>query len=254
MKIQFLYHAEASAATGQLTLPYQELIQVPASASVPINGGHARATLENFDHRGIMSFRRADVHVVGSHSLKDHAHGTLSCVVVEGVNILGVVTCDRIVMRLTSKHPENGGEPCFVPLGSRFEGLRIAGHPFEISMATDLFTENCTWSKLTHAYEHNPAAHDEIAKLSMIEAHGSHLPEGHGSLGVTLARGLDKLPRGLERRDHGIYVQHFGTVYLAEYFVSRHAHRLLMLHVDLGCSIEGCGGIGSGQNNGQFYP
>ncbi len=254
MKIRFLYHADAAAATGYLTVPHQELIETPASASSPLLGGHATAHAENFSHRGIISFRKADVKVVGSYSAKDRAHGTLSSVAIEGVNILDVVTCDRIVLRLTSKHPEDGGEPSFIPLGSRFENLRIAGHPIEVDMATDLFTAHHTWSQITKAYEKDPAFHDEIARLSMIEAKGKRLPEGHGTVGLTLARNLDKLPPGLERRDHGIYVPHFGTVYLAEYFISRHAQRLLMLHVDLGCSVEGCGGIGCGQNNGQTYP
>ncbi len=254
MKLRFLYHAEAAAATGHFTLPHQELMEVPASVSVPLNGGRASATIENFSHRGIISFRRAEVHAVGSYSAKDGAHGTMSSVSVEGVNIMDVVTCDRVVLRLTSKHPDGGGEPSFNPLGSRFENLRIAGHPIEANMATDLFTQHHTWSKLSHAFEHDHAFHEDLAKLSMIEAHGKHLPEGHGTVGVTLVRNLDKLPRGLERRDHGIYVPHFGTVYLGEYFVSRHAQRLLMLHVDLGCAVEGCGGIGSGQNNGSTYP
>lgn len=254
MKIRFLYHAEASAATGNLTLPYQELIPVPASVSVPLNGGHATASAQNFDHRGILSFRHAEVHAIGSYSARDGAHGTLSSVCVEGVNIMNVVTCDRVVLRLTSKHPDGGGEPSFIPLGSRFENLRIAGHPIEVDMATDLFTELNTWSKLSHAYENDKAVHAEIGKLSMMKPSGKHLPVGHKALGVTLARNLDKLPRGLTRRDHGIYVPHFGTVYLGEYFISRAAQRLLMLHVDLGCAVEGCGGIGSGQNNGSDYP
>jgi hypothetical protein len=254
MKIRFLYHADAAATTGYITLPYQELIATPASASSPLLGGHATARAENFSHRGILSFRKAEVHVVGSYSQKDRAHETLCSVAIEGVNILDVVTCDRIVLRLTSKHPEEGGEPAFVPIGSRFENLRIAGHPFEVDIATDLFARHSSWTKLNHAYEHDEAFRSEVAELSMIHAEGKHLPLGHGTLGVTLARNLNKLPRGLERRDHGIYVPHFGTVYLAEYFISQHAQRLLMLHVDLGSSIEGCGGIGCGQNNGSTYP
>jgi hypothetical protein len=255
MKLSFLYHAEASAATGQLTLPYQEIIPVPASASLPLNGGHATATFENFNHRGIISFRRAEVHAFGAYSKKEGAHGAASTVCVEGVNILNVVTCDRVILRLAAKYPDGEAEPTFNPLGSHFDNLRIAGHPIETDMATDLFTANGTWSKLSHAWNHDQAFHDEIAALSMLPAAGKHLPEGkHGSIGVTLVRNLDKLPRGLERRDHGIYVPHFGTIYLAEYFVSRHAHQLLMLHVDLGCAVEGCGGIGSGQNNGSDFP
>jgi|HubBroStandDraft_2_1064218.scaffolds.fasta_scaffold439984_1 hypothetical protein len=254
MKSRFLYHADAAAATGYMTLPYQELIGVPASASVPLLGGHARASAENFNHRGIISFRKAEIHVVGSYSAEDRAHGTMSSVSIEGVNILDVVTCDRITLRLTSKYPDDGGETSFIPLGSGFENLRIAGHPMPVNLATDLFTTHSTWSSLTQAYERDAAVHDQLAGLSMIKTEGKHLPEGHGILGVTLARNLDRLPGGLERRDHGIYVPHFGTVYLAEYFISRHVQRLLMLHVDLGCSFEGVGGLGCGQNNGSTFP
>jgi hypothetical protein len=254
MKIRFLYHAEAAAATGQLTLPHQELIEVAASASVPINGGHGRATAEKFNHRDIISFDRAHVHVVGSYSEKDGAHGSLASATIEGVNILNMVTCDRIVLRLTSKHPEDGAEASFIPLGSRFENLRIAGHRIDVDLATDLFTHHSTWSKLTQAYQHDEHFRREISHLSMIPAHGSNLPASKGILGVTLARGLDKLPGGLIKVDHGIYVPHFGTVYLGEYFRSERSHRLLMLHVDLGCAVEGCGGIGSGQTNGEGYP
>lgn len=253
MKIRFLHHAEAAAATGQLTLPYQELVEVPASVSVPVNGGHARSVFENFNHRDIISFRRAEVHVVGSYSSKDGAHGSLASASIEGVNILNMVTCDRVIVRLTSKHPEDGSEASFIPLGSRFENLRIAGYPIEVEMATGLFTQHSTWSKLTHAFANDENFRAEISRLSMVPAHGNHLPQSHGTLGVTLARNIDKLPPGLTRNDHGIYVPHFGTVYLGEYFISQHSQRLLMLHVDLGCAIEGCGGIGSGQTNGTVF-
>ena len=52
----------------------------------------------------------------GQYSAKDGAHGTMSSVSVEGVNIMNVVTCDRVVLRLASKHPDGGGEPSFNPL------------------------------------------------------------------------------------------------------------------------------------------
>jgi len=252
MKIRFLYHAEAAAATGQFTLPHQELVEVPASASVPINGGHARSTAENFNHRGIISFRKADVNAVGSYSEKDGAHGSLASVCVEDVNILNVVTCDRIVLRLTSKHPEDGTEASFIPLGSHFVNLRIAGHPIEVDMATGLFTQHSTWSKLTQAYSNDEQFRTQMDKISVVPAHGHQLPASKGILGVALGR-VEKLPPGLSRNDHGIYVPHFGTVYLGEYFVGPHSHRLLMLHVDFGCSVEGCGGIGSGQTNGTVF-
>jgi hypothetical protein len=253
MKIRFLYHAEAAAAGGSITLPFQDTMEIQAAMSVPINGGHGSTRVENVRHRNILSFQSAETHVVGSYSDLDKAHGTLSSVIVEGVNILNVVTCDRIVLRLTSKHPDDRSEPSFVTLGSRFENLRIAGHLFEPDLATDFFTEHSTWGKLNDAYKKHANVRNEVKKLSMLPAEDG-FPASHGTLGCTLVRNLDKLPPGLSRKDHGIYVPHFGTVYLGEFFVAPRARRLLMLHVDLGCSVEGCYGIGSGGGNGDPWP
>src|SRR5579862_8678678 len=82
MKTRFLYHAEAVAATGRVTLPFHETMEIQASVALPINGGHGSARVEHFRHRDIFSFARAESQVVGSFSDLDRAHGTLSSVVV----------------------------------------------------------------------------------------------------------------------------------------------------------------------------
>ena len=249
------YHSEANVLTGFLTLPLNQKIQPQAYANLPGEGGYFDQRLENYKLGEVISIRSAYTQVAGNLDPKeDKGWSTLTTTVVEGFNVLDVLTADRIVGQIITEYPLVGYIPKISFLGTRFENLRIAGHPIEVDIATDLFTRHSTWSKLSHAYENDQAFRSEVGKLSMIQAKGKKLPEGHGTLGVTLARNLDKLPRGLERRDHGIYVPHFGTVYLAEYFISRHAQRLLMLHVDLGCAVEGRGGLGCGQNNGSTYP
>jgi hypothetical protein len=253
MEIRFLYHAEAVAATGHVTLPFRETMEIQGATALPINGGHGSVVVENFRHRNIFSFRRAESRVVGSLSDNDRAHGTLSSVTVEGLNILDVVTCDRLVARLTTKHPEDRSEASFIPLGSRFENLRIAGHPFDVDMATDLFTELSTWHKFHHAHK-DKKLKAEIHKLAMLPNENGGFSKSGEIFGCTLARNLDRLPPGLTRRGHGIYVPHFGTVYLGEFFISPNSRRLLMLHVDLGCSIEGCYGSGGAGGNGSFWP
>jgi hypothetical protein len=253
MKLRFLYHAEAVGATGSITLPFQETMEIQASVALPLNGGHGTSRVENFRHRHIFSFRSAEAQVVGSYSAKDQAHGTLSTVTVEELNILDVVTCDRLVARLTSKHSDDGADASFIPLGSRFENLRIAGHKIELDLATDLFTELSTWSKLSDGYAKDAKIRSELAGLSLSETKGKALPERKGIFGCTLARNLDKLPGNLTRNGHGIYVPHFGTVYLGEFFVSAVSRRLLMLHVDLGCSVEGCYGSGGTGGNGSIW-
>ena len=220
-----------------------------AATAVPILGGHASASVDHFRHRNYLSFDHAESHVVGSYSEKDKAHGTLSSTTIEGLNILDVVTCDRIVARITTKHPDQG-DSSFIPLGSRFENLRIAGHRIEVELATDLFAQHETWSKLTEAHAKDAGVRADLGKLALSRRGDGGFPESNGMMSCTLARPLEKLPGGLSRRGHGIYVPHFGTVYLGEYFVTPASHRLLMLHVDLGCSVEGCYGIGGSGGNG----
>src|SRR5277367_1748212 len=165
MKIKFLYHAEAVGATGYITLPVKETMEIQASVALPITGGHGSSRVENCRHRNYFSFRVAESHVAGSHTEKDHAYESLATTTIEGINILDVVTCDRVIARLTSKFPDDGSEPSFVPLGSRFENLRIAGHKVEVDMATDLFTEYHTWTKLTEAHSKDKAVRDDLRRL-----------------------------------------------------------------------------------------
>jgi hypothetical protein len=254
MKTQFLYHAEAVGASGYITLPFQETMELQAATALPINGGHGSSKVGRFSHRNIFSFESAESHVVGSFSANDNAHGTLSAVVIEGLNILDVVTCDKLVARLTSKHPHGSVEPEFMLHGSRFEGLRIAGHPIEAELATDFFSEFSTWTSLTEAHAKDQGVRGELEKLTLLPGENGAFPQARGTLGCTLARNLNNLPGGLRRNGHGIYVPHFGTVYLGEFFVSQNSRRLLMLHVDLGCSIEGCFGAGGGGGNGSPWP
>lgn len=255
MKIKFLYHGGAVGATGYLTLPVQETMEIQASVALPIIGGHGSARVENCRHRNYFSFCAAESHVVGSYSARDKAYGTLATTTVEGINIMDVVTCDRIVARLTVKYPEgDGSEPSFIPLGSRFENLRIAGHKIDVELATDLFAANQTWGKLTQAYASDKTFKAELQRLRPGAPNGKDFPGSKGMLFCTLARNLDKLPGGLTLNGHGIYVPHFGTVCLAEYFASPSAHRLLMLRVELGCSVEGGYGAGGADTNGGWPP
>src|SRR5579864_7788140 len=250
MKTNFLYHAEAVGASGHITLPFHETIEIQASAALPVRGGHGTARSENFKHRNILSFHHAESHVVGSHSDLDKAHGSLTAVVVEGLNVLDVVTCDRVVLRLTSKHDDGGDEPSFMLHGTHFVNLRIAGHAIDIRLATDLFGDLSTWTKLSAAYASNAATRAQLKGLTLLQREDDQLPESKGMLGFTLARIPDPLPGGLTRNGHGIYVPHFGTVYIGEMFISRAMRRVEMLHIDLGCSVEGCVGIGGGVGNG----
>ena len=132
--------------------------------------------------------------------------------------------------------------------------MRIAGHSIAIDLAVGLFSELSTWEKLNTAFEKDPVVRKEINALAMHPTEGDKLPVRNGMFACTLASFPEPLPRGITRKDHGIYVPHFGTIYAAEYYISATSRRLRMLHVDLGCSVEGCNGYGDSGSNGQGYP
>ena len=251
MQTRMLYHADAVGASGNLTLPVQESMPIQASVCLPVIGGHGAAEVNEFRYRNILYFSWAESTVVGSYSEKDKAHGSASTAIIEGLNIMDVVTCDRIVARVTTKHA--GDEPSIIPMGSLFENLRIAGYKIEPDLAIDTFTQHETWGQLNAAHANDSKVREQLNKQS-FHKQGNQLPTSKGMFGCTLVRDFGKLPAGLTERDGGIYVPHFGTVYLGEFYVTQYSRRLLMLHVDLGCSTEGCFGVGGGGGNGTPYP
>ena len=261
----FLYHAEAVGVSGHITLPVVDTVPLQASIASPLGEGSGKVCVENFKHLDYLRIDRIESPVVSSYSEKDGAYGTLASVAVEGLNNLNVVTCERMVNRLTSKHKLISKEKdkmrgteagSFLLHGTHFDGLRIAGHDIKIELAIGLFSELSTWKDLNHAYEKDPKIRKELDALSLHpkEGGGKKLPLHNGVFACTLATVVDRLPRGMERRDHGIYVPHFGTIYLAEYYISETTRRLRMLHVDLGCSVEGCNGYGDTGGGGTPMP
>jgi hypothetical protein len=251
----FLYHTEAVGASGHISLPVVDTMPLQASIASAIGASHGKARVENFKHLDYLKIGALESQVVSSFSERDQAHGTLASVVIEDLNNLNVVTCNRLVSRLTSKHPKGGALPGeFILHGTHFDGLKIGGHSIEIELAVGLFSELSTWDKLNRAYETDAGIRKELNDRALHPTGGDTLPVHNGVFACTLAHFPDKLPRGLTRKHHGIYVPHFGTIYAAEYYITATSRRLRMLHVDLGCSVEGCNGYGDSGANGSGLP
>lgn len=224
-----------------------------ASIASAIGAGFGKVRVDNFKHLDYLSIGSIESHVVSSYSEKDKAHGTLASVVIEDLNTLNVVRCDRLMTRLTSKHDKDA-QGSFILHGTHFEGLSIAGHEMKLELAVGLFSELSTWDKLNDAYENNAAIRKELNELALYPKKGNKLPVHDGVFACTLAHIPENLPRGMSRSGHGIYVPHFGTIYAAEYYITAKSRRLRMLHVDLGCAVEGCNGYGDTGANGQGLP
>lgn len=220
---RFLYHAQGIGLGGFLSSPADEALETQAAVSLPITGGYGRAASRDYSFHGFVSLREAHSYVSGKKS-RTGIHETLVTSVVEGLNILDVVTADRIVARLVSSSSGAIGEqPKIGTIGSYFVNLRIKGVPVNV----DLFDEP----------EPVKAAPPSDKKQSPMAC-------------LPMLRGL---PHGLQRYETGpnsLYIPEFGSIYLGELIVSQESKRLTMLRVELGCSAQGSVSSGTVEGDG----
>jgi len=134
------FHAEAHALTGKLELPFKE--EIKKQAFVKLEGhladlpdpekaqrSYFSQHAKNFRLEGIVSYATAHTQVSG-HESKKHpgASVTLATSVVEGLNVLNVVTADRVVAQISTTHLPDEHAPLVTFLGTHFENLRIFRH------------------------------------------------------------------------------------------------------------------------------
>ena len=99
MERTFLYHALATGVSGRITQPFQELLEVQAASALPSTGGYSASRVENFRYKELLSFRSAVTLTTGTFSERKRTYNTLGTVTVEGLNIHGAITADRVVAR-----------------------------------------------------------------------------------------------------------------------------------------------------------
>jgi hypothetical protein len=294
MSDHFIYHAFAIGVSGRITAPFDEIIPVQASSALPEGGGFGTSRVDDFNFRNILSFDAAYALVAGSDSPADNnsldgltelekekalqnpkgpAHDAVATVIVEGLNILGVVTADRIVARIASSHPFDTNQPgSITPIGSSFENLRIAGHKITLDLALDRFAKFDTAQSVRDAFKNNTDKfRDEFKRMSLIRAdvelpRGMHkyypwrrwdsdekIPEKNGIIACSLVRKIEGLGRELTPYGHVIAVPGFGVIRLAELKITDSARRITMLHIDLGSTPRGSMGVCGAEGNGDGY-
>jgi|HubBroStandDraft_2_1064218.scaffolds.fasta_scaffold00281_4 hypothetical protein len=251
------YHATAYALSGHLTRPENRLIEKQAASLLPSTGGDFGSRVENFRLSDLVSFEAGHSHVFGTERIDDKTiHATSAIAVVEGLNILDMITADRIVARLTSTG-ESGEEPHILLLGSRFENLRIAGYPVHVELDHELGMKLDTFEAVQKEFETN----EDFRKMAEdpFDA-GKRLKEikPSGSIRCSLVRGrpYEKFPGLIRIGDYGhvFEVPEFGKIYFAEVLFERGRKTLTMLRVELGSPIAGQLLAGSAEAGGSSHP
>lgn len=253
----FLYHASGSAFGGVMRRPFNEVIPSVAATSLAQTGGFGTATHDDFNYRDIFSFKRASTQVSGSKG-PDGSYNTLVTTTIEGLNINNVVTCARLVARLTTVHSPGDTETRVIPSGSEFVDLRIAGHPVHADLDLPTFCEIDTMKKFRERYakdkEFRKTMGDRFGWAGLNRPNADTLPEPKGIVSCSLVKKLGCDCPELKINGNSIKVPDFGTVYLAEYYAKDHARTLNMMRFALGSPVEGDTTAGGIQGNGQTFP
>lgn len=247
----FHYRACAHAFSGHFTRPFQQTIDVQAASSLPIIGGHGTARVENFQFREFISFRKGYTHVSGAEQPEDESNNTLVTSTLEGINLLDVVTADRVVARLYSKHGKKEKEGSFTIVGSKIENLRIAGYEVKVELHHELFERIPTYEKALKDFEKKG---DFYKIASDPFKTGEPIKDPNGVFLCSCVKEMTTDCPGVTRAGHGFHVKGFGKIFLGEVIIRPGERTITMLRFEFGSSTKGGGTGGGATGNGHTWP
>jgi hypothetical protein len=271
------YHAEATVLHGDLHHPLVQEIKPQTNVKLSPRGGYLSEHAEPYRLEGIISFKKAYTQTGGNPDPKPgHGWSTLSTSVIEDLNVLEVVTADRVVAQIGTDHPLEGYVPSITFLGTRFENLRIAGHPVNIDIHPD---PSFLGDKPGNdgPYTRHPGFLERVARHFERIRGGDNVPAPileRYNQAVTGSDGVERLECSLVNQvdgpypgrsfGHVIHVPGFGYIHLA---VLRIEHSdfhdgvpkktlfdLTMIELEMGCIGGGKTGVGNTIINGSTQP
>jgi hypothetical protein len=272
----FHYHADANALGGVLTHPYKTVITTAANSSLSNAGGYNSSATVPYHLDHVLSCKAAYTHTTGG---EENGHwATLTTAVVEGIDLLEVVTADKIVGQIATTHSKVGNNRTVSFVGSQFVNLRINGHSVEPVLDRHPFPPKPVRNgsaKNGKAAESEVSSfhHKDVRKLAAdhsrrVTGH-PHAPDWakhrYGwleSVNEIDSRGhllcsLVKEVRGSEPEDtfgHVIHVPGFGNIFLAEVTVFEGAFHLTMIRAEMGCASSGTVSMAAARTNGKPQP
>lgn len=284
-RMQYSMQAHAYGFAGQMERPLKHIIPTQAPMVLGEHGGIGHSRVDKFRLDGVASFDSAYSEVGGGYDECHDRYTSFASAVIENLNVHDVVTADRIVSRIAVYSPtvgDNDGEISFTIAGSHFDNLRIAGHRFDVKLATNVFHQHDTHSKIASAHRANKLDEwllgNKLARLSDREL--QEVENTYHALG-----GMSEVLKGwklkgdkrrddviafsplnhIKVEDHAgantelfgfgsiICIPKFGVVRLAELTVRKHYRTLQMLRVDM-CSTGTGGSTGPSSGGGGTKP
>ncbi|HZW95439.1 MAG TPA: hypothetical protein VFF64_20985 [Candidatus Eremiobacteraceae bacterium] len=267
------YYADAYLLTADLEYPIKEKIKPQGLVKLPPDGSYQFKRAEPFHLEGVLSYQGGYTQVAGHPSRKTEGFATLSTSVLEGLNVLDVITADRVVAQISTVHPVygEGQVPSVTFLGTRFDNLRIAGHKVEVERSLEILGPKPDDDE---SYFDNRDVLDRISQQYERIAKAKNLPDwaaeqypkgrpplnGKGKLECSLINRVADAPG--TTFGHVIDLPHFGKIFLGELEVHRtpgdsakriydqYRFHLTMIRLEMGCVGGGTSGYGSLDSNG----
>jgi len=242
------FHADAHALSGVINRPFTGTLEPQVNAVLSPYGGENSVSAENFTFGQIVSFRSAHARASGtSQSEPEWRNATSlrtdSMVVVEGLNVMNVVTADRITARLYGRSKVGSTEKELDPTGTTFENLRIAGRLITPNWNTDLFRmggfesfqQNDRFQRAVLDGREGLKAERQVSDATYAKQEG--VLQGSLILGL----GLEPGERALKSWGQTVWVPDFGTIEIANLEVAKlPGHGILtMLRINLLSTVGG---------------
>jgi hypothetical protein len=272
-KRAFYFQADANSLGGVVEKPVPQLIPTQASVSLPPAGGHLTKRTGAFNHEEIISCRASYTRATGTEHQPGGPWSVSVTSVVEELNILEVVTAERIVAQISADYSREGGYPRITFAGSYFKNLRIAGFEAYPVLSSRLLQtrsgEQAAQAELTWPVLLDTGREQAGRLLGSIERddrnpfqwiterfgwmNSDRAPEDNGCALCSLVDGVDQAIPG-RSFGHVVEIPDFGRIFLAEVLFSRATVQLSMIRAELGCAHTAMATAGSGSVGGRTVP
>jgi len=252
-KKTFYYQADANSLGGFIEKPFPRIIPSQASVSLPVVGGFATTRTEAFNFEEIVSCRSAYTRVSGGQVAQDGPWSMTVASVVEGLNILEVITAERLVAQVSVEYPRDGGYLEVSLAGSSFDGLRLGGCEASPALNSKLLCgakarltlpvfrqtgqeQAGTIIRSVEEDQNRDAFRWLLDRFGWMAA--DQEPEEDRCVLCSLVDGVDRAIPGTSF-GHVVEIPDFGTVFLGELLVCRHSIQLSLIRAELGCGTTG---------------
>lgn len=262
------FHADASSFGGALDHPVHKIVPSQAEISLPATGGFTSRRGEAFSFEEIVSCAATFTRATGGKSHKSGAWTTSVTSAVDKLNILEVVTADRVVSQVSVEHPLEGHDPKVTFVGSQFVNLRIGGVPVDVVLNKSLLTPGngeypgVPWTKHAGFMKEVRAQHDARIKASKAPKWADDRyswvanDEGVKERGHVVCSLVDSLVGDIPGQvfGHVVEIPEFGRFFFGEVMFDQGTFQLTMVRAELGCAVGGSVAAATTRANGRTFP